>query len=112
MSHMNAQIYRVDGTARKYVSVQRPAGAPRARTEAHFWGMVRDNLNENYAGEHRYCWDLWRPHKTPGHLTGMPFALSRGPNRDEMIIDSDYAIRDVRALYNAGTEVRLSVVVS
>jgi hypothetical protein len=107
---MAAGIYARDGnTARKYVAVERPKGAPRARTEAHFWGMLRNALNDDNAGN-RYAWVLWRPHKT--EQTSMPYALSRGPNRDVMVIDNHYAERDVRALYNAGEAFELQVIAS
>ncbi len=79
----------------------------RAATEAHLWGMVRDALNDD-GNTNRYVWTLTRPHKYA--LTGMPFALSRGRNRDEMVLDSDYAIRDVRALYNTGNPVTLTYI--
>ncbi len=109
---MAAGIYARDGnTARKYVAVQRPKGAPRARTEAHFWGMLRNALNDDNAGQ-RYAWVLWRPAKTDGCLTGMPYALSRGRNRDVMVVDNYYAVRDVRALYNAGEAFELQVIAS
>lgn len=96
---MRAQLYKT------FASVTREPGAKRARTEAHFWGMVRDALNEEHQGEHRYCWALTRPHRYA--LTSMPFALHRGRNNEELVIDNDYATRDVRALFNAGHEVRL-----
>lgn len=108
---MNAQIFSRNGDPRrKYVSVLRTKGSKRARTEAHFWGMVRDALNDSTAGEHRYCWVLTRPHKYA--MTSMSFALSRGRNREEMIVDNHYAVRDVRALYNAGETVELGYMVN
>jgi hypothetical protein len=88
------------------VEASRKPGDKRARTEAHFWGMLRDELNESYAGEHRHVWVLWRPAKES--LTSMPYGLSRGANREDMITDDDYAIRDVRELYNKGKTVRLT----
>jgi hypothetical protein len=87
------------------VEVSRKPGAKRARTEAHFWGMVRDAMNDDSYG-HKQCWELTRPHKYS--LTSMPFALHRGRNKEEMVTDNDYATRDVRALYNKGETVTLS----
>lgn len=89
-----------------HVLVTRSPDDKRARTEAHFWGMLRDELNESYQGEQRYTWVLFRPHKEA--LTSMPFGLSRGPNREEMITDDNYALRQPHQEYNKREPVRLT----
>lgn len=86
------------------VTVSRDGGK-RARTGAHLWGMIRNQLNDSHQGENSHARTLTRPCKYA--MTGMPFALRRMQRNaeDQMIIDQDYAVRNVVSLYNSGESV-------
>lgn len=88
--------------------VSRPKGAPRIGRESTFWYALQRELNRAVTRP-ALRWYRIRPHKTPGCLTGMPFALRQGrKDGGALIYDGYYALRDPAKQYNDGLTVRLA----
>jgi hypothetical protein len=97
-------------------SCERPGGMPnarwqdtsdaRARSESHFWYMLRDAFNERGIEG-----GGWKKIRQPGLLSSMPYALQLGRKRrqNRLVIDNDYATRAPHAAYNNGYGVSLSL---
>lgn len=92
------------------MEVQREPSDQKANTEAHFWFLLRNQLNGMKTAPMTSIGKRWRrvrPDKTDGCLTGMPFALAVGRKWDRLISDGMYAVRGAREEYNKGEVVRL-----
>lgn len=85
------------------VHVRRNSGE-RVKNEANFWYHLQRQLNAQADGDR---WVRVRPHKWA--MTSMPFALRLGPdrNRNNFVLDNDYAIRCPAKAYNSHAVVLL-----
>lgn len=89
----------------KTITITRPHGAPRAKTESHFWHQLKRALYDQRG-------ETWCKLRNTGQLglTSMPYVLrnSRGWRKDSvLIIDNHYAIRCPAQEYNLGNSVTL-----
>lgn len=73
----------------------------RARTEAHFWFLLRNALNGQKTAPTTSVNKRWRRVRPDeSNLTGMPFALAVGADWRKLISDGRYAIRSPQEEFN------------
>ena len=95
-----------DGT-RLYV--WRETGEQRARTESHFWHMLRNRMERSAKRDN--VSKHWYKVRNPGALSAMPYALRLGRHAAQnlMVYDGDYAIRMPHTQFNKREPVTLTI---